>query len=739
MEKLNKVVGAESQQIDLKIAAPHHQAHMNMRTIFITLTIGLCAALLMLLAKGMRPMAKSSYPNPPKIPHVHRMHGDSRNDEYFWMRDRDTKPVLDFLEAENRRTLEALRPVAELEHQLFLEMRARIKEDDASVPVPEAGFFYYSRYVKGQEYEIHCRKKGSLESPEEIVLDENQLAQGLPYMELGDVQTSPDQRYLAYAVDSVGRRIYDLYVKDLETGKVLKDHVAAITANVVWAADNKTLFYVRQDPKTLRAYQVYRYELGSGKSDLVYEEKDTTYNVSIDVSKRHGLLLMSIYKRDSSEWRLLDAHKPKGDFEVFWPRENDHEYSLVDGGDRLYILTNWRARNFRVMEAAVGTRDKAQWKEVIPPSDKIFIEAIDVFEKFLVINERENGLTQLRTLGRGADKTNRVLKFPDPVFEVVSFNLPDYASAFLRFKYESLVQPPSVYDETFAGEKRELKKVREVPGYNPNLYESRRDWATASDGTKIPISLLMKKGLVLDGSHPTLMEGYGSYGFSNGINFRASIFSLVDRGFVYALPHIRGGSEMGREWYEQGRLKHKMNTFTDFIAVTEKLITDKYTSAKHLYMIGASAGGLLMGAVMNLRPDLYNGVVAGVPFVDVLTTMLDETIPLTTGEYKEWGDPRIKDQYEYMKTYSPYDNVAAKSYPNLLVTTGYHDSQVQYWEPAKWVARLRDLKTNDNLVLLYTELDAGHAGASGRFEALKNLAKQDAFILMLEGFSDKTL
>ncbi len=674
------------------------------------------------------------YKSATKIPHRHEAHGDVRHDDYFWMRERDSAPVLDFLRQENRRTAEALAPVAGLEKSLYQEMRSRIKEDDSSVPVFDRGYFYYVRYEAGQEYAIHCRKKGSLEAKEEIILDENVMAKGHSYFDLGEMQTSPDQRFVAFALDIVGRRIYDIFIKDLQTGETLKDHIVAVTPNLVWAADNKTLFYSRQDPETLRSFQIYRYELSSGAPELVFEEKDTTYNVEVGDSKRGGMLFMASQKRDSSEWYTLDASKPRGEWKKFWPRENDHEYSLVDGGDRLYVLTNWQARNFRLMEASFTATDKREWKEVLPHNEKIYLEGADVYEKFLIISERENGLAQVRVRDRASSK-DRLLKFPDPAYEVAAFGLPDYQSTYMRFKYESLVQPPSVYDEEIATEKRSLRKVREVPGYNKDLYEVKRLWATAKDGAKVPLSVLLKKGLKLDGGNPVLLYGYGSYGLTTDVYFRGHALSLVDRGFVFALAHIRGGSEMGRDWYENGRLKNKMNTFTDFIGCAESLIKDKYTSAKHLYMMGGSAGGLLMGAVMNLRPDLFNGVIAAVPFVDVLTTMLDESIPLTTGEYKEWGDPRIKEQYMVMKEYSPYDNVQAKAYPNLLVTTGYHDSQVQYWEPAKWVARLREMKTDKNQLLLYTELEAGHSGASGRFEALKTLAKEYAFILMLEGIN----
>ncbi len=704
---------------------------MTTRSLIAFLIVGIALGFLVLQRKGT-----SMYKPAQKSPHVLEIHGDRRVDDYFWMKERDSAPVMEFLRQENERTGEGLAPVASLEKKLYTEMRSRIKEDDASVPTYDTGYYYYSRYEKGQEYPIHARKKGTLEAAEQIILNENVEAKGHTYFDVGAAEASPDQNILAFAADTVGRRIYTIRFKNLTTGELLADKIEAVTPDLVWAADNKTLFFVKQDDETLRAYQVWRYVLGQpGSTKLIYEEKDDTYNVGVGASRDGNHLYMASEKRDSAEWRILDANKPLGDWEIFLPREKDHEYALEDGGDRVYILTNWHAKNFRLMEAPFTARSKDQWKEVLPHNPKILREGISAFRSNLVVSERENGLTQLRVVDR---KTldHRQVQFPDPVYEVEVAELPDYETTYLRFAYESFVQPPAVYDEEFISRKRILRKEKEVPGYDKSLYEARRIWAKAADGAEIPVSVLMKKGTKLDGSSPALIYGYGSYGLSNTVNFWSSVFSLIDRGFIYAEPHIRGGQEMGRDWYEKGRLKHKMNTFTDFIAATEKLIADGYTSKEHAHMMGGSAGGLLMGAVVNMRPDLYKGVVAQVPFVDVLTTMLDETIPLTTGEYNEWGDPRKKDEYMYMRQYSPYDNVTAKNYPNIFVQTGYHDSQVQYWEPAKWVAKLRELKTDKNLLLFYTELEAGHSGASGRFEALKVLAKQFAFILMLEGKKD---
>ncbi len=672
-----------------------------------------------------------------KKPKVLEIHGDKRVDNYFWMRERDTPPVLDYLRMENERTREGLAPVHELEKKLYWEMRARIKENDASVPVYDDGYYYYVRFNQGQEYPIHCRKKGSLEAAEEIVLDENVEAKGHSYFDVGDAQASPDHQLLAFAVDTVGRRIHTIRFKDLRTGSYLPDKIEAVTANFAWAADNKTVFFTKQDPETLRAFQIYRYQLGSGRApELVFEEKDTTFDSGV-TSSRNGrkLFIVSEKRGDSSEWRWLDAHDPLGAWKVFLPREKDHEYSLEDGGDRVFVLSNWQAKNFRVLEAPYTAKGKGEWKEVLPHDRKILREGLDVYQSHFVVNERENGLSRLRVFDRTTGQQHMVA-FDDPVYEVEVAPLADYASTHFRFNYDSPVQPPAVYDEEFAGRKRTLRKEREVPGYDKSKYEARRLWAKAKDGVEIPIAVLMRKGTPLDGTRPILIYGYGSYGLSNTADFSSTVISLVDRGFVYARPQIRGGSEMGREWYDTGKMQHKMNTFTDFIACTEKLVAEGYAARDRVYAMGGSAGGLLMGAVMNLRPELYKGIIAAVPFVDVLTTMLDDSIPLTTGEYNEWGNPNIKEQYFWMRAYSPYDNVAAKAYPHLFVSTGYHDSQVQYWEPAKWVAKLRELKTDSNLLLFYTELEAGHSGASGRFEALKTLAKEFAFILMLEGIKE---
>jgi oligopeptidase B len=661
-------------------------------------------------------------------------HDDVRIDNYFWMKKRDSKPVLDYLKAENTNTKKALKPTEGLQKKLIKEMRSRIKEDEMSAPTPRPPYFYYTRYVKGAEYAVFARKKDSMKAKEEVLIDGNKLGKGKKYFAVGAFEESPNQRWIGYGTDTVGRRFYDLYFKDTETGKILKDVIKQTTGNFVWANDNKTIYYVMQDAKTLRANQLFRYELGSKKKPtLIFDEKDEEYHIGIEKGRSDRWLFLHIGKRDSSEVRYLDLNNAKAEWQIFYPRQPDFEYQLEDGGEEFFIITNWKAPNYRILKSGVKPTLKEDWVEVIPHDDKVFLENIDVYKNFFALEERSNGLTQISVVNRTKEK-GRELKFPDPTYTVELMGLPTYDSAVFRFSYNSLVRPTTVYEENFETAKREIIKTKEVPGYDADKYESLRLWAKAKDGTKIPISVLLKKGTKLDGKNPLLMDGYGSYGLSNDPEFYRNVISMIDRGFIYAIAHIRGGGEMGRYWYEEGRLKKKINTFTDFIAAGEFLIEEKYTSTDHLYAWGGSAGGLLMGAVINMRPDLFNGVIAAVPFVDVVTTMLDDSVPLTTAEYREWGDPRQKDDYLYIKSYSPYDNVKAQKYPNLLVTTGYHDSQVQYWEPMKWVAKMRELKTKDDqLLLLYTDFGAGHSGASGRFQALNDTAREYAFYLMLEG------
>ncbi|MGE0762411.1 MAG: S9 family peptidase [Bdellovibrionales bacterium] len=669
---------------------------------------------------------------PAKKPVTHEKHGDKRLDNYFWMKERDSAPVMEFLKSENARVEQVLGDTKALQEALIKEMRSKIKEDDSSVPVKDGEYYYYSRFETGREYPIYERKKGSLDAKAELLIDVNAAAKGYDYYSSTGPVVSDNHQVMAVAADKVGRRFYDISFKDLSSGQTLNDKIPATTGDMEWAKDNKTLFYVKQDPETLRAFQVFRYVLGSNKSELVYEEKDETFHLGLSVSKGGDYLFILSHATVSDEVRFLPAKDPMGQWQVIAPRERGHEYSVTwGGGDKLYILTNWKAKNFRLMETTLPSRRKEDWQEVVAHRQDVFLEDLDVYRDFMVLQERFKGLSRLTVQTRKDGKSFPV-EFPDQSYVANLASLPEYDSSVFRYTYESLVRPPSVFDYEVAAKKATLRKEREVPGYDRTQYTSERLWATAKDGVKVPISILYRKDRPRQGG-PALLYGYGSYGMSMEPWFSSGVLSLVDRGFAYAIAHIRGGSEMGRHWYEDGKLLKKMNTFTDFVASAEYLIQEKYTSADHLHIMGGSAGGLLMGAVINLRPDLFKGVVAAVPFVDVMTTMLDDSIPLTTSEYDEWGNPNEKKFYDYMRAYSPYDNVEAKNYPNILVTTGYHDSQVQYWEPAKWVAKMRDLKTDSNLLLFHTELSAGHSGASGRFERLKDMARNYAFYLKLEG------
>lgn len=669
-------------------------------------------------------------PQAKKQPQKLEKHGDARVDDYFWLRERDTPSVIEYLEAENQHTNEVMRDTEALQKALYQEMRQRIKEDDASVPVPDSGYFYYSRFVQGLEYPIWARKKGSLEAPENILFDVNQMAKGHDYYSAGSPVVSPDHQLAALVADKRGRRFYDVVFRNLETGEFLPDVLPDTSGNLVWAADNKTVFFTKQDPDTLRVYQVFRYELGSHKPVLVYEEKDETFGVSVYGSKRDSFIFITADSTVSSEVQFVDAKKPTSAWQIIAPRERDHEYSVTDGGDFFYITTNWQAKNFRLMKASFDSGKKEEWQEVIPHRHDTLLEHVEVYKDYFISEERTGGLTQLIVHERASGRAHLV-QMPDECYVAGIIGLPEYTSKTLRYSYESMVRPPMVLDYNLETHKAEVKKEKEVPTYKKELYVTKRLWATASDGVKIPISLVMRKDRPQKPG-PFLLYGYGSYGLSMDPWFSTNSLSLLDRGFGFAIAHIRGGSEMGRHWYEDGKLLKKRNTFTDFIASAEFLVNQGYTSPEHLHIMGGSAGGLLMGTVINMRPDLFKSAVAAVPFVDVITTMLDESIPLTTSEYDEWGNPNVKEFYDYMKSYSPYDHIENKNYPNLLVTTGYHDSQVQYWEPAKWVAKLREKKTDKNLLLLKTEMHTGHSGASGRFERLKEVALHYAFFLKLE-------
>ncbi|MCW3467434.1 S9 family peptidase [Chitinophaga nivalis] len=660
------------------------------------------------------------------------IHGDKRIDYYYWMNERENPKVVSWLNAENAYLDTMMAPQHKLRETLFDEMKSRIKETDMSVPYLKNGFYYYTRYEEGKEYPVYCRKKGSLEATEEIILNVNELAAGHSYCQVGGVSISPDTRLLAYGIDTVSRRRYTIHIKNLETGEVLKDAIPETTGSATWGNDNKTLFYSRKDTVTLRADRIMRHTLGAAADKEVYHEKDETFDVGVGKTKSGKYLLIVSESTLSSETRILDASTPEGTFQIFQPREKDMLYHIEHRDDKFFVVTNWNALNFRMMETSLAKTAREHWKEVIPNRPDVLLEDLTVFKDYLVLSERKNGLTQIRIINSTTHQ-EKYLPFAEGAYTASVGINPEMDSKELRYHYTSMITPGSVYDYNMETGKSELKRQQEVlGGYDPKDYASERLYVTATDGAKIPVSIVYKKGFDKNGKSPLLLYGYGSYGNSMDVYFNSTLLSLLDRGFAFAIAHVRGGQEMGRQWYEDGKMFKKKNTFTDFIACADYLVKNNYTGSEHLYAMGGSAGGLLMGAIINMRPELFHGIVAQVPFVDVITTMLDESIPLTTGEFDEWGNPKNKDSYDYMKSYSPYDNVTKKAYPNMLVTTGLHDSQVQYWEPAKWVAKLRELKTDHNLLLLHTNMEAGHGGASGRFAPLKEVALEYAFLLKLE-------
>jgi len=676
--------------------------------------------------------------------HQRTIHDDTVTDDYYWMIDYfrkgpDSTKVLDYLKAENAYMDTMMSGTKPLQEALFKEMKGRIKEKDESVPVFKNGYYYYSRTEDGKQYFKYCRKKESLDAPEEILLDIDQLAEGHAYYSATGFNISPDNKLLAYGVDTVSRREYVIYIKNLETGEHFVDALYQTTGGSVWAADNLTLFYTAKNPVTLLSEKIKRHQLHTDASldEMVYEETDKSNYIGVGKSKSGKYIYIASSATLSSEVRLLEAANPSGTFKIFQPRIKDVLYDVTALDDRFLIVTNWNAKNFRLMECPLDQTDSSHWKEVIPHREDVLLEGISEFKDFLVIDERKNGLTQLRIRSL-KDNSEHYLDFGEPSYAAYIGANPEYNSRQLRYQYTSLTTPNSTYDyQLLTKEKRLMKQQEVVGGYDAKEYVTERLYATAGDGTKVPVSLVHKKGLVKDGNAALLLYAYGSYGNSIDATFNSSRLSLLNRGFVYAIAHIRGGQEMGRYWYEDGKMLKKKNTFTDFIDCARYLIAEKFTSPEHLYAQGGSAGGLLMGAIANMAPDLWHGLIAQVPFVDVVNTMLDESIPLTTNEFDEWGNPKDKEAYLYMKSYSPYENIEKKGYPNILVTTGLHDSQVQYFEPAKWVARLRALKTDRNILLLHTNMDFGHGGASGRFDYLKDVALNYAFLLALEGKVDQ--
>lgn len=669
-------------------------------------------------------------------------HGDTRIDEYYWMNDYfkkgpDSTKVVDYLKAENAYLDTMMSGTKKFQQELFAEMKGRIKEKDESVPVLNNGYYYYSRTEEGKQYYKYCRKKGSLDAPEEVLLDADKMAEGSGYFSATGFSVSPDNKLMAFGIDKLSRRQYTIFIKNLETGELLKDEIIGTGGNAVWAADNKTLFYTSNNQVTLLSEKIRKHKLGTdAAADVtVYEEKDPSNYIGVYKTKSRDYIVIYSSATLSSEYRILKASDPDASFSIFQPRIKDVLYGIDHWGDKFLIRTNLDAKNFRLMETPVDKTGRENWKEVIAHRADVLLEDIDVFKSHWVITERKEGLLQMRIREIASGKEH-YLDFGEPAYAAYVGANPEFNTTNLRYNYTSLTTPNSVFDYDMNTKSKKLMKEQEVLGaFNKADYVTERVYATAKDGAKVPVSIVYKKGTKKDGSAPLLLYAYGSYGASMDASFSSNRLSLLNRGFVYAIAHIRGGQEMGRQWYEDGKLMKKKNTFTDFIDCGEFLIKEKYTSQGHLYAMGGSAGGLLMGAIVNIAPDLWNGVVAQVPFVDVITTMSDPTIPLTTNEYDEWGNPADKDAYFYMKSYSPYDNVEKKNYPNMLVTTGLHDSQVQYFEPAKWVARLRVMKTDKNLLLLKTNMEAGHGGASGRFDYLKEIALEYAFLMALEGIT----
>jgi oligopeptidase B len=673
-------------------------------------------------------------------PHQRTIHGDTVTDNYYWMIDyfkkgSDSTRVVEYLKAENNYLDTMMGGTKQFQSDLFNEMKSRIKEKDESVPVFHRGYYYYTRTEEGKEYYKYCRKKGSLNAKEEVLLDVDEMAKGKPYYAVAGFEVSENNLLLAFGVDEVSRREYTIYVKNLETGEMCKDAIKDTEGEAVWANDNKTIFYTSKNPETLLSEKIKRHILGTeSASDVtVYEEKDKSNYIGVEKSKNDKYIFIRSQATMSSEYRFISASDPHAEFKVFQSRMKDVLYSITPLENKFLIVTNWDAKNFRLMECPLDKTAGSNWKEVVPVRADVLLSSVEEFSDFIVLSERKNGLIQLKIQSL-KDGNEHYLDFGEPAYSASVGLNPDYNSHVLRFMYTSLTTPGSTFDYNMESKEKKLMKQQEiVGGYDAADYVTERLYATGGDGTRILISVVYKKGFEKNGNAPLLLYGYGSYGLSMDATFSSSRLSLLNRGFAFAIAHIRGGQEMGRQWYDDGKLLKKKNTFMDFINCAEYLVKEKFTSPQHLYAQGGSAGGLLMGAVINESPDLWHGVIAQVPFVDVVNTMLDESIPLTTNEFDEWGNPKEKEAYTYMKSYSPYENTGKRNYPNLLVTTGLHDSQVQYFEPAKWVAKLRAVKTDRNILLLHTNMEFGHGGASGRFDFLKDVALNYAFLFALEG------
>lgn len=687
--------------------------------------------------KAKDSMIKAIAPVAKKVSKKLTIHDDTRIDEFYWLCDREDKEVISHLEREKAYYEELTAHTSDFKSNLFDEMKSRIKEDDSSVPYKQNGYWYISRYETGKEYPIYSRHKDTLDAPEEILFNCNEMAKDHEFFNLGGISISPDNKLASFGIDTVSRRQYTIQIKNLLTGEIYADKIENTTGGAVWANDNKTLFFTKKDPLTLRSDKIFKHELGNSieDDDMVFHEKDETFGTYIYKSKSKKYLIIGSYSTLTSEFRTLNANTPNEEFKVFSPRERGLEYSIAHYGEAFYVLTNKdKAKNFKLMKAWEQNTSSTHWTEFIPHRENVLIEDIDIFKDFYVLSERENGLNRLK-ISRWDKKSSYYLPFKSETYTAYVSRNPEFDTETLRYAYNSMTTPSSVIDFNMTTQEKVVMKEQEVLGgkFKKENYKSKRIWATARDGVKVPMSLVYHKDTNFCAETPILQYAYGSYGSTIDPYFSSVRLSLLDRGFAYVITHTRGGQYLGRQWYEDGKLLKKRNTFTDFVDCSKFLIENEYSSANHLYAMGGSAGGLLVGAILNMSPDLYKGVIAAVPFVDVITTMLDNTIPLTTGEYDEWGNPNEKEYYQYMKTYSPYDNLKKMGYPNILVTAGFHDSQVQYFEPAKWVAKLRDVKTDNNILLFDINMDAGHGGASGRFEALREVAKEYAFILDLEG------
>jgi oligopeptidase B len=699
------------------------------------LALALTASFFSSLALGQNGSAPGVPPPPvPKrIPKEMVTHGDKRVDNYFWFREKSNPEVIAYLEAENAYADRVMKPTESFQQALYKEFLSHIKQTDTNVPVRLGNYYYYSRTVEGLQYPIYARRRGQMSAPEEITLDLNELAKGLKYLGLGAYRVSDDGNLLAYSTDTTGYRQYTLQVKDLRTGKLLAEKIERVNS-VMWSTDNKTIFYGTEDPVTKRNDKFWRHELGTDKYELVYDEKDELYDVNAYRTRDKAFIILESESKRTTEIRYIPADRPTEVARVLLPRETDHKYFVDHRGDLFYIRTNQGALNYRLVTAPVRDPQKKNWKELIPHRPHVKLDDVNLFANFMQVTELEGGSQRMRIVDLRNNRS-QAIEFPEPVYAVFADSNPEFDTSLFRYKYESLTTPPSVYDYNMETHQSTLLKRTEVPGYNSALYTSERAYATARDGTRIPLSLVYRKGMKRDGRSPLLLYGYGSYGYPIWPGFGSARLSLLDRGVTYVIAHIRGGGELGEPWRDAGRMMVKKNTFTDFIDAAEHLIKEKYTSSDRLVIEGGSAGGLLMGAVVNMRPDLFKAVVAHVPFVDVVNTMLDASLPLTTSEYLEWGNPNERAAYEYIKSYSPYDNITAKDYPAMLIKVSLNDSQVPYWEGAKFAARLRELKTDKNVLLLKTNMGAGHGGSSGRYDALKEVAFDYAFILMQMGIT----